>query len=249
MKVLKSVAVLLVLTVLSGCSTFTPPWERYIAQENPSESVFQQMQVPLSATVGTPIVSGAVGMHMIRYTPTSPNIKLWRQKISHFNGFADDERDELWVPRYHYGRTDGDYIITSTAFFGDAVGVIVKADGSTPKKPVIRVDRRGSFERHPLVLPPGVVKAFNRDDSVFIKDGGFSFEILYVGRSGHELKLVYREYIKGIARQAFQQELSYDLAASDIIKFKSLKIKVLGASNSELRYVILSDGGLPWMPK
>ncbi|HAX99587.1 MAG TPA: hypothetical protein DCY12_12060 [Candidatus Atribacteria bacterium] len=52
-----------------------------------------------------------------------------------------------------------------------------------------------------------------------------------------------------LARPAFYQELTYDLDQSGIIQFKSLKIRVLHADNSKIKFIVVDDGGLPWMPK
>jgi len=51
-----------------------------------------------------------------------------------------------------------------------------------------------------------------------------------------------------MARPAFFQDLKYDLSEGNDIKFKSLKIKVLEATNSKISFQVIDDGGLPWVP-
>jgi hypothetical protein len=78
---------------------------------------------------------------------------------------------------------------------------------------------------------------------------GFKAELIYNGISKNTIKITYREYMNELARPAFYQELNYDLDKSNLIQFKTLKIKVLHADNSLIRFIILDDGGLPWVPK
>jgi hypothetical protein len=77
----------------------------------------------------------------------------------------------------------------------------------------------------------------------------FKAELIYNGISKNTIKISYREFIKDMARPAFYQELNYDLDQSNIIQFKTLKIRVLHADNSEIKFIIIDDGGLPWLPK
>ncbi len=68
---------------------------------------------------------------------------------------------------------------------------------------------------------------------------GFRREILYSGGSKGTLHLQYREFMNDLARPAFSQELSYDLADGNEIGFKGARIRVLKLSNVGLRYVVL----------
>jgi len=55
----------------------------------------------------------------------------------------------------------------------------------------------------------------------------FKAELIYNGISRNTIKISYREFIKDMARPAFYQELNYDLDQSNLIQFRTLKIKVL----------------------
>jgi len=81
------------------------------------------------------------------------------------------------------------------------------------------------------------------------KEGSFEFEILYAGRQDQTLRLTYREYLDGLQRADYTQRLTYNLAESDTINFRSIEMKVLEATNSQIRFRVLEDGGLPWLPK
>lgn len=68
----------------------------------------------------------------------------------------------------------------------------------------------------------------------------FKKELVYNGRSGDEIKIIYREFVNNMARPAFTQNLSYDLSEGDIISFRGCKIKVINAKNTGIEFVILS---------
>jgi hypothetical protein len=65
-------------------------------------------------------------------------------------------------------------------------------------------------------------------------------EILYDGRSGSTIRLSYREFTQDLARPAFTQELSYDIASDKIIGFRRARFEVLSAGNSSISYRLLS---------
>tara|TARA_B110000902_G_C14167403_1_gene535495 strand:+ start:172 stop:924 length:753 start_codon:yes stop_codon:yes gene_type:complete len=63
-------------------------------------------------------------------------------------------------------------------------------------------------------------------------------EFIYNGRVDNELKFVYREFSGDYIKPAFTQEVQYDLNQSDIIGFKGLRIKILSATNTEIKYTL-----------
>lgn len=69
----------------------------------------------------------------------------------------------------------------------------------------------------------------------------FKQELVYNGRVGDDLRFVYREFAERMARSAFSQEAQYDLKESNIIGFKSARIEVLEATNSNIRYKVISN--------
>lgn len=74
-------------------------------------------------------------------------------------------------------------------------------------------------------------------DSSFI-----NFEIIYTGRTGDSLTFSYREYTRAdLARPAYYQELTYP-ANSEFIRHKSLRIRVVEATNEAITYVVVEDG-------
>lgn len=80
------------------------------------------------------------------------------------------------------------------------------------------------------------------------KSGSFEAELVYAGISNETIRLLYREYLDGLARPAFTQELTYDLKESREIDFKSLRLEVVKAGNSRIEFRVRDDGDLPWLP-
>ncbi len=80
-------------------------------------------------------------------------------------------------------------------------------------------------------------------------------ELIYSGTSGQTLKAIYREFIGDFVgspygnsgwgiKQAFTQELQYDLDSSSIIGFRSIQIEIVEATNSSITFKVISDDGL-----
>ena len=65
-------------------------------------------------------------------------------------------------------------------------------------------------------------------------------EIVYQGASGGSLKLLYREYVNNLAREAFSQDLEFDLADEPptIAIVKGARIEVHDAGNLGIKYTI-----------
>lgn len=67
----------------------------------------------------------------------------------------------------------------------------------------------------------------------------FKQEFIYNGRYQDNLKFIYREFSKDLARPAFTQEVQYDIANESVVGFKNLLIEVVEASNTKIRYKVL----------
>ena len=69
----------------------------------------------------------------------------------------------------------------------------------------------------------------------------FEQNLIYGGRADNVIKVMYREFGNGYARQAFHQELQYDLKESSTISFREFSIEVIEANNSSVKFKVLSD--------
>lgn len=77
-------------------------------------------------------------------------------------------------------------------------------------------------------------------DLVVTTEPAFRRELVYAGRSGSTVSLMYREFAADMARPAFTQALQYDLSASPVIGFRSARFEVLSATNTGIRYRVLT---------
>jgi hypothetical protein len=81
----------------------------------------------------------------------------------------------------------------------------------------------------------------------FISDK-FEFELRYLGKENNIIKIRYDEFFENTIRQAFQQDITWDLEESDIVSYKNIKIKIRKATNNQLVYTILEDNNLNFLP-
>ena len=83
---------------------------------------------------------------------------------------------------------------------------------------------------------------FSHSDAMTSAMGGFRYELLYQGISGNVVSLLYREYIDDLARPAFQQDLSYTLAAEGAteVSFRGTRLRIQSANNNGIRYEVLA---------
>jgi hypothetical protein len=69
----------------------------------------------------------------------------------------------------------------------------------------------------------------------------FESTLTYSGKEGTVIKIIYRESSDDFARPAFNQELTYDIADDKVITFRDTKIRILKATNSMIKFVVLES--------
>ncbi len=69
----------------------------------------------------------------------------------------------------------------------------------------------------------------------------FRQELIYNGKSGDTLRFLYREYSSDLLRAPFSQEVQYDLKDGSTIGFKGVRIAVVEATNTRLKYRVISS--------
>jgi hypothetical protein len=65
--------------------------------------------------------------------------------------------------------------------------------------------------------------------------------LLYSGRVGNKINIGYREFSGSTARPAFNNDVEYDLSASNQIGYKGALIEVLKADNSSITYRLIRN--------
>jgi len=86
----------------------------------------------------------------------------------------------------------------------------------------------------------GKVKIKRKKENVY-SDDNFRKTLIYNGRVGNNLKVGYREFMNGMARSAFSNEVVYDLNDSNIIGYAGARIEVINASNTEIKYKVIKN--------
>lgn len=118
--------------------------------------------------------------------------------------------------------------------------VAVQADGVAQGPRSAIGSAIGVWPDEPLFRP--ATRTAPRGDS-------FRAQLLYSGLDGSTVRAAYREFVGDFARPAFSQELQYDLAADSTIAYRSVQIRVISATNSTIRYQVVDDDGLAWLPR
>jgi hypothetical protein len=101
---------------------------------------------------------------------------------------------------------------------GGIIGIVEKRNGS-----LNRFDNVIAGKLLPIDLPT---------------KGSYKQELIYNGKTKDTIRLSYREYVDDMARPAFYQDLTYDLAESREIAFRDIRIEVLEATNSGIKFFV-----------
>jgi hypothetical protein len=65
--------------------------------------------------------------------------------------------------------------------------------------------------------------------------------MIYSGKSNNFIKFSYREFTDDFIRNSFTTDVSYDLSESNIIGYKNFKAEIIEATNTKLKYKIISS--------
>ena len=86
----------------------------------------------------------------------------------------------------------------------------------------------------------GEIKTRSGTENVITNDS-FRRTLIYSGRVGNKLKISYREFNNNMARSAFSSEVEYDLNESHVIGYAGARIKVISATNTEIKYEVIKN--------
>ncbi len=67
----------------------------------------------------------------------------------------------------------------------------------------------------------------------------FQQTLIYSGSNGSVIYVSYREFTGGMARDAFSNNVEYDMAKSNIIRYKGAEIEVIKYDNRSINYKVL----------
>ncbi|HHX8579331.1 TPA: hypothetical protein ACVO3K_002469 [Vibrio diabolicus] len=67
----------------------------------------------------------------------------------------------------------------------------------------------------------------------------FMQELIYTGKVDNKIRFTYREFQNGLARQAFNVDVEYDLAESNLISYKGATVEIISATNQKIQYKVI----------
>ncbi len=141
------------------------------------------------------------------------------------------QRDGKFVYYYSENMTAYDALLGTSPYTGG--GLCRSIDGTGPVRGFHMAGRCSmNWNNTPDVSP---VQIYDLDSP------GFRQELIYNGRSGDNLKFLYREFSGDMLRPPFSQEVQYDLNDSSTIGFRGVRIEILEATNTQIRYRVLSS--------
>lgn len=82
---------------------------------------------------------------------------------------------------------------------------------------------------------------FQRTKKPILTSNSFQQTLIYSGKVGNKINIGYRELSNNVARPAFNNDVEYDLDASNIIGYKGSKIEVIEANNEMIKYKVLKN--------
>ena len=80
---------------------------------------------------------------------------------------------------------------------------------------------------------------FERAEYVDLRQPNLRMELIYNGTVDNSVRFLYRELSSGYMRDAFSQEVQYDLNESKEIGFKGARLLIHNATNRNIEYEVL----------
>ena len=128
---------------------------------------------------------------------------------------------------------------------GAPAGMLVSVETDQPIGKGVGVNGAGSW------TTSGITFSIDRPETKFpivkrvevLKDKPYeNWEIIFTGRSGENITLVYREFTPDdLAKPAFYQNLSYNLEKENTFQFRKLRVQVVRVTNEAITFKVLAD--------
>lgn len=82
---------------------------------------------------------------------------------------------------------------------------------------------------------------FSRQKKPVLRGDSFQQTLIYSGKIGNKINIGYREFSGNMARPAFNNDVEYDLGASNTIGYKGAKLEILEATNEFIKYRVIRN--------
>lgn len=112
----------------------------------------------------------------------------------------------------------------------------VLIEGAGTSNPVARLSWGFIKERHPVSAG---TFSLAHSECIYVRPTTLTRQLAFTGVSRGVVSLEYREFSGDMARPAFTQAATYDLAEGRIIGFRGSRIEVLSADNVGIRYRVI----------
>lgn len=231
MHVVAALVVAVFAAVACAASPRSPP------EAPPSPVTNYEIGVVQRAALGEPIFH----LHAAGRVPTYVVAQNFTVLQTPLMGVPTELRQGM-VFRAFRSATNGDLILVSEEFSPE-VGILVDPAGTVTGGFVDsagRITVRGEWPSEPI---------FKAVEDQAEQIGALRVQLLYSGVKGGTVRAFYQEYMNGLRRSAFAQELRFDLESSRTITYRGIRIEVLRADDAEIEYRVLEDGGLTWLPR
>lgn len=246
------ILVLVFCLALGSCATTQSDWQKTIVTAKTEQLNFPELDTEISRALGDTLAEKG-------YKSTKPAIEIlseWTMKPEStaipaylVPAGKEGELGAIWS-----SSVSGERVECYELEFGYPPHWNYMNYGSGYDIPFSLCERRdGSFAPMQLLdeslnpanweystIPPNspILRKF---DKVSLSDPSYVQQIIYNGRVGDYLKFIYREFSGDYIRPAFTQDIQYDLGLSSVIGFKTLRLEVLDATNTEIRYKLISN--------
>lgn len=83
--------------------------------------------------------------------------------------------------------------------------------------------------------------SFTRQKKPVLRGDAFQQTLIYSGKIGNKINVGYREFSGSMARPAFNNDVEYDLGASNNIGYKGAKLEIIEATNELIKYRVIRN--------
>jgi hypothetical protein len=239
------------ITLLTGCVSVAPPSQQ-LSDLKTEEVKNYKLNEEYSVNVGDPIIIRRSYLYKIAEKDdravASKDFKLTAKlALAHDMSCVGRKGEQMLVEGTTTLKGQRYFIVKVGRFNGGGdVGALVDATTGQVSKIGVGQNAFGSWVTTAvsgIVAEPSDI-TFSPAKSIEIdKSQQYeNYEIVYTGKSGDNVIFVYREYTpEDLAKPAFYQNLTYNLAEGKAIQFRKLQMQVIEANNEKIKLKVLSD--------
>lgn len=232
---------MILLPTIAAPSRIAPPKERI--DHTPSDLVIPSVGIESVSEIGNAIYSQSVQMTTTKHRAAA----LLPVKVDLERGYSLDVVAGRSAPVQIHSFTGATMICFMTrsagvlGFFGDknVLGCLI----DTKKSGAFDSATFPQYDKY-FPLKESVKYETSQVSEIAEVPEQVSYRLIYQGLSKGEVKIAYRESVNNLARPSFDQDLTYEIdkSGNGIIAIKGVRIRVLEATGTMLRYIVDKPG-------